>query len=311
MPSQFIRAVTLLVEGASDALNLSEFRIVFEVSQSDYQTLNTMKATVYNLSDDTAQKIQKEYTKVTLQAGYQNGNIAVLFQGSIKQVKRGREDQTNTYIDIFAADGDVWYTNGAVNKTLAAGWQQEDVVKALASDDVSIGDVKFASVLNPLPRGKVMYGMNRIIMRKTMASSLSAWSIQGGKLTVSPITGYTDNEAVVINSATGMIGLPEQTEDGLKVTCLLNPKIVIGTQIHIDQKSIQTGSIPNDPGFLSLPKDQLDLTNFYPPTSSDGFYKVFVAEHRGDTRGNDYYTDLVLLSIDKTQPVDKAVKAAG
>ena len=312
MPSQFIRQVNLIVSNASKGLDLSAFRIVFMTSQSDFQTLNTMKARVYNLSDETSRQIQKEYSDVTLQAGYKDGNLAIIFKGTIKQVKRGRESQTETYTEIFAADGDDFYTYGTVNKTLAAGWTQKDAIAAATqAGGGTLGTVKFASILNPAPRGKVMYGMARLQLQRSAASTLTAWSIQNGKVTVTPITGYSDGEVVVINSATGMVGLPEQTEDGLSVACLLNPKIVIGTQIQIDQKSVQKASIPNDAQFLSLPKDQLDKTDFYPPTADDGFYKVLASEHEGDTRGNDFLTHIIALAIDKTAPQDSSVKASG
>lgn len=312
MPTQFIRKVTLIVAGATDGLDLSQFRITFQTSQSDFQTPNTMRARVYNLSDNTAQKIQKEYSSVTLQAGYKDGDVAIIFDGTIKQVKRGRESPVDTYVDIFAADGDIFYNQGVVNKTLAAGWTQKDVVTAAAqSGGAGIGNIKFTSILNPAPRGKVLFGMSRIQMRNATNSTQTSWSIENGKVVVTPITAYRDGEAVVLNSATGMIGLPEQTEDGLSVLCLLNPKIKIGTQLQIDQKSVQRANIPNDVAFLALPKDQLDKTDFFPPVADDGFYKVLVAEHRGDTRGNDYYTDIIALSIDKSAPQDKSVKAAG
>lgn len=314
MSSQFIREVTLIVADGASGLDLSQFRITFQTTQSDFQTLNTLRCRIYNLSDDTAQQIQKEYSKITLSAGYLNGDSAVIFDGLIKQVKRGRESQTETYVEIFAADGDLFYTFGTINKTLAAGWTQETVAKSAAQDSskpVDIGNLKFTSILNPAPRGKVMYGMARLQLRKVSNSTQTSWSVQNGKLTITPITGYQDGEAVVINSATGLIGLPEQTEDGLALTTLLNPRIQIGTQIQVDQASIQTASIPNDIQFLSLPKDQLDKTAFFPPTSADGFYKALAAEHRGDTRGNDFYTDIIALAIDKSAPPDTSVKAAG
>ena len=34
--------------------------------------------------------------------------------------------------------------------------------------------------------------------------------------------------------------------------------------------------------------------------SADGFYRVFVAEHEGDTRGQAWYTNLILLAVNPT-----------
>ena len=38
--------------------------------------------------------------------------------------------------------------------------------------------------------------------------------------------------------------------------------------------------------------------------STDGLYRVFVAEHSGDTRGSEWYTDLTCLAVNpQTQQV--------
>jgi hypothetical protein len=37
---------------------------------------------------------------------------------------------------------------------------------------------------------------------------------------------------------------------------------------------------------------------FLPRVTDDGFYRTIVAEHSGDTRGNDFYTDLTCIALD-------------
>ncbi|MGC8165472.1 hypothetical protein ACP3WT_28400, partial [Salmonella enterica] len=68
----------------------------------------------------TRQRIEQEFTRIVLQAGYA-GNYGIIFDGSVKQVRRGRENQTDTYLDITAADGDSAYNFAVVNTSLAAG----------------------------------------------------------------------------------------------------------------------------------------------------------------------------------------------
>ena len=59
-----------------------------------------------------------------------------------------------------------------------------------------------------LPRGKVMFGMMKAELSKLAANNGVRWSIQGGVMTLVPVTGYLPGQAVQINSATGMIGTP-------------------------------------------------------------------------------------------------------
>ena len=92
MAEQFGRKVSLIIgPDAGDALDLSGLRIVFRVQRGDTQTPNSLRARVYNVSDNTAQRAEsKEFTRIVLQAGYE-GNYGIIFDGSIIQVRRGRE----------------------------------------------------------------------------------------------------------------------------------------------------------------------------------------------------------------------------
>ena len=49
---------------------------------SEQETPNSASIKVYNLSEATAGRICKEFTRVILQAGYQ-GNCSVIFDGNI------------------------------------------------------------------------------------------------------------------------------------------------------------------------------------------------------------------------------------
>lgn len=301
MSDQWIRKASLIVADGEEGLDLSELHFKFKVDQSDLETPNNCIIRVYNLSDKTAQAVEKEYTRVVLQAGYQNGAFGIIFDGTIKQVRRGRENATDKYLDILAADGDIASNFGVVSSTLSAGATPEDQTRVLADAmGVDQGYVSYG-IGATLPRGKVLYGMARDHLRRLSQTAGSTWSIQNGKIQVVPLSSYLPSEAVVLTSRTGLIGLPEQTEDGIKCKCLLNPKIRIGSQVQIDNASIQRQQI----------SFEYTAFNIFPTIADDGFYKVLVAEFEGDTRGNPWYTNIVGLVIDKTSPPQNSVKPYG
>lgn len=303
---QWLRKVSLTVASDSEIIDLSELRVQFEVNQSDFETPNHAKIRIFNLAAETASKIKKEFTQVTLQAGYQHGAYGVIFDGTIKQVRIGRTSQTDTYVDIFAADGDESYNFGVSARSIAAGTSPEDQVKMIAQDmGAKTGTVIFDTGLQDNIRGKVAYGMSRSYLRNMARTGKSSWSIQNGKIVITPLTGYTEGEVIVLNSNTGMVGLPEQTEEGIKVTCLLNPKIEIGVQVQIDQASVQRAAVSLNPTEVNQFEDA------FPPVTNDGFYTIIVAEHRGDTRDNEYYSVLTCLSVNKTVAPGQSVKVAG
>jgi len=293
--SQYLRAFSLVVFGTDlNGLDLSELRCKFVVKRSDTMTPNVADIRVYNLDEKTALRIRNEFKKVILQAGYE-GNYGVIFQGNIKQVIIGRESATDTFIDIVAGDGDRAYNFAIVNATIAAGGTQEDQVQAaigaMGEKGVTAGHLgEFPS--EKLPRGKVMYGNARNYLRDVAETSDKSWSIQDEKVTFVSKKSYLPGERVVLTSKTGMIGTPQQTNEGVNIKTLLNPMIKIGGRVQIDNASIERLKIN-----LTVPNS---AANIPAPLTADGVYYVLVAEHQGDTRGVEWYTSLVCLNVDVT-----------
>lgn len=296
---QFGRKVSLIIGfDSGEALDVSDLRIVYRVQRADLQTPNSARIRVYNVSAATARRAQKEFTRVVLQAGYE-GNFGIIFDGSIKQVRRGRESQTTTFLDITAADGDSAYNFAVVNTTLAAGSVATDHVSvataAMNPYGVSLGYLPELPS-NPLPRGKVMFGMARDFMRWTARTTQTVWSIQDGKVVLVPETAYMPGEIPVITSETGMIGLPQQTANGIEVKMLQNPSIKIGRLIWLDNASVQQYEYSLNVGQQA----QNERIEMQAKLQDDGFYYVMLAEHSGDTRANEYYTSTTCLAADVT-----------
>lgn len=315
---QFGRKATLVVAGGASGLDLSELHFKFQVQNSDEEGPNTCSIRLYNLSADTVKQITGrtpvEYTRLVLQAGYES-SFGVIFDGTIKQFRRGRENATDTYLDILAAASDIEYNFGVCNITLAAGATQDQIAAAVTQQmGLKVGTVKADSSLavtgGALPRGKVLWGMGRLHLRNLAESMGSTWNIEDGKVNVTPLTGYLPGEAVVLSSMTGMVGIPEQTDQGIKVKCLLNAKLRIGALVQIDQASINQTTAQSS---AALPVGQLQYDKYAglslpADVTSDGYYRCYVVEFSGDTRGQEWYTEIIGLAADISS---KTVQAYG
>jgi len=292
---QYLRKYNLIVSNVSgQGLDLEGLKILFEVKKTDSQTPNTAMIKVYNLNTATVKQIQDEFTRVVLQAGY-DSNYGVIFDGQIKATRKGKENGTDTFVEISASDGDVAYNYAIVNQTLTAGATQADQIQiasiTMQQQGVSQGFVAETESAS-LPRGKVMYGQSREYLRKSTQRTESSWSIQDGKFQVVKNEGFLSGQAVVLNSKSGLVGTPEQTEGGIKARCLLNPLLRIGARVKIAESDIQTATLPNtDP--YAPPNEQPEITK-------DGLYKILSIDFLGDTFGNDWYSDFVCVNIDET-----------
>lgn len=311
---QYLRKIGLVVGNASGAgLDLSNMQIHFNVFAADTNAPNRAIIRVMNLSTTTSKMVQKEFQTVALQAGYQGqGNYGLIFQGTIKQFKRGRISALDSYLDILAADGDEAYNFAFVNKSLAAGSSQMDQVKAAASSmnqyGVTQGQLDGLGTTGTggvLPRGKVLFGLAKDQLQSPTDTAGVSWSIDNGKLVTVPLTGYLPGTAVVLNAATGLDGVPEQTDNGIEINCLLNPNIKIGTRVQINNADINS-STQLQPGFnYSTPPLLADVT-------MDGFYRVLVAEHEGECPyGAKWTTHLTCLAVNASSVANNSVLAYG
>lgn len=297
MSEQYLRRWSLVVAspGASDqGLDLSALKIKFAVRQADIQTPNSSYIRVYNLSETTRNRLlSKEFTAVRLQAGYQDSNYGLVFQGQIKYTARGRDNATDVYVELTGADGDEAYNFAVItdpSSTLAAGSLPGDHVaaalQAMAPYGITQGFVNQLGT-TALARGKVLYGMARDVLRTVTRTYGVSWSIRDSQLQLVALNSYEPGEAVVLTSSTGLIGMPRQEPDGIHVRCLLNPNLKYGRLIKLDNASITTFLGPAIYGFNP---------GFIPEIANDGIYKCYVVEHAGDTRGSEWYTDLICLS---------------
>lgn len=301
MTTQWIRKATLFLTdpATGKGLDLSEFHFKFKCVAADTESPNNASVRVYNLSRDTVKKVRSEFSTVVLQAGYE-GNFGVIFKGTIKQWRVGRENATDTYLDILAADGDVGYNFATVNATLAPqNSAPKDRVNAIiggfSQHGVGPGSVLLPNTGGVLPRGKVLFGMARVALRQEVWSQGATYSIQQGAINILPLSGYLPGTAVVLNQLTGMVGQPESTVDGIKVRCLMNPRIQAGALIQIDNKSINQ-TIQTNPN-APIPYNQYTGIQLLASVSDDGLYRVYSAEFEGDTRGQPFYTDITALAF--------------
>lgn len=335
MNDQFIRKASLFVRTGEDFLDLSDFRIKFETTNTDFESPNTLVIRIYNLAAQTIQNIRTQISKsstdflnkvnasngiisrdsyfdVVLNAGYENGNFGIIFQGQIKQFKIGRENNKDSYLDLYAADGDYAQNNGVINQTIAPGTSIEEQTKQIVANmpGLAYDGLPKTMVTDAVHgvniRGKTLAGMSKAYLRNTMKKLDLSWSIENGKLLAIPITGYRIGEAVEINVTTGLIGLPEQTDNGIKIKSLLNSSIRIGGLIKLNNNEIPELTQSNPLQTLNFNSFSNNVQNV--SLSKDGIYRAYSVEHEGDTRGQQWYSTIVCLAVDTTGRFFDSVK---
>ena len=74
----------------------------------------------------------------------------------------------------------------------------------------------------------------------------------------------------------------------------------IGGKVKIDEKSIQQARLPDT--------DEKADANKAPSINADGVFRLLTVEHSGDTRGNEWYSNLTCIDVNASAPAGEKVK---
>ncbi|GHV35139.1 hypothetical protein FACS1894187_07210 [Synergistales bacterium] len=293
---QWIRDISLIVgKGGGDGIELSGLKIAFDILKTDTETPNKAQVKIWNLSDDTAQKIKDEFDTVILNAGYK-AKMGLIYKGNIIQVRRLREHVVDKILEITMGDGDEGYIYAMTNKTLSAGATQKDILDAAIEPMKEHGiELGYCPDLGgeKLPRGKTIFRSSRDVIADICKTTNTTWSIQDGRIDIVPKDEAIPGNAYLISPSTGMIDSPKQTNKGIQIRCLLNSEIHVGGTVKIEGDIEEAGQEKKKHGKEKSSEPPAKL-------ASDGVYRVIQCRYKGDTWGNEWYCEIVGVAMDDT-----------
>ncbi|ADG20400.1 conserved hypothetical protein [Paraburkholderia atlantica] len=265
MTMQFGRRWRLEIGNRSESIAIEALRIKFEIDKSLDEKPNPAKLSVYNLNRGHMNLIvSKGFNLARLSVGYDE--LRLLYQGDIVKPSTKR-DKMDWITSFECGDGSFDYASARVWTTLQAGATDAHVLteatKAMTRTQAGVAEV---NNVRTMPRGKVLMGNARDVVRTVARNSGADWSIQDGELMVLPADKVLPGEGFVLSQDTGMIDSPKVTDNGLEVKCLLNPEIRVGGLVRVES-----------------------MINTY-----NGDYKVVRVKYVGDTHTSDWYCGLVV-----------------
>ena len=251
---------------------------------------NEAEITLYNLSADTEFQIIEEGSRVILEAGYTD-NMGVIFEGHILQPLRGKRNGTDYFLKLICLSDDDFLNLAFVAGTFNSNLTRRDV----ALQVVRSSTVKPSSIIiEDLPDIDIVDGAQpRTERPKTVFGQPKNYLRSLAKLSGS--SPYTDDGSVrffdpskppefthEVNVKTGMIGSPTQVDYGVDVKVLLNPQMRLGDFIKIDNRSIL--------------QQEIEIGQLQFLLENDGIYRIIGIEYVGDSRGQEWYSNLTTIT---------------
>lgn len=269
--------------GNNKSFDVSELRCSFEITKTAYLNPNKSILKIYNLNPNDENKIIKEGQRIVIEAGYTGSQYGKIFEGNIIQPLRSKENGVDYILTLVSMDSDRYATYGLVGVALVAQQSARDAVTTLVEkSSYSVGVGQLTNFNIKYPRGKVLFGMSRDFLNQIAKSENATYYIEDGKANIIGAEDYIDSYIPSFGPETGLIGTPVQNDIGIECEVLLNPMLHINSLFHIDNTKITNYQYQQGQPVRSLDKA--------------GIYRIIQMTHRGDTRGNDWVTEIQAIS---------------
>ena len=98
-----------------------------------------------------------------------------------------------------------------------------------------------------------------------------------------------------------MLKAPEINDKGIAVKCLMNPQLRVNGAIKLDNNGIKAKRVKAQA--LATKREKEETTPKEPVRlDPDGIYKVLKLTHKGDTRGQDWVSEIECIGLDQPIP---------
>lgn len=272
-------------------------RCTFDIEQAANQAYWFADISIYNCVPSMSWVIQKD-DPVTLEAGYQSPGRGLIFSGRVFQPVWERVNETDYRLTLHCLVGLFEDESGHVSTTIPAGSTYLDAVRQVAREakptPIPIDKLDEEALQKPYPRGVPVSGRPRSFFDQVAIDNhLQMWmgwsgvnirSLASESTVPDVVYAPPYSEATQTQSKQGaarytLIGTPQQTEWGIAFRALLDSKLALGSLVKLE--NVLTKRILQVPGKIPSP--------FF----KDGLYAVARIRHIGDTRGTDWYTEVL------------------
>lgn len=281
MSRLFDRTASVTITGNGEARTITDLRIMFQARKTRGSTPNTLTMQVYNPNPSTRQAALDNRATVELSAGYAGENILV----SRAEIDFAIVDRAppDIVLDIEAQEGLRKLRETTVSISHANGSSIQTVLdEIVARLDVDVRPIE-ADLSAALRGGFSHVGKASRALEDLMDRIRGSWSIQNGELLILPESGQIQSgEVFVLSPQSGLVASPTPVEEqtssdrqdteprvGYYVTSLLNAAIEPGDVIELQAAEVE------------------------------GFFSVDEVTHRGDTRGQEWYSSIVCYEAEQ------------
>lgn len=265
----FNRSASVQIDIDDERTTIANVRISFKCEKTNTTKKNSASIKIYNLSETTRDAINTEGAAITLLAGYlDDSGEEVLFIGDVVYINT-QYVVPDLITEFELKDGGNALRDSRLNESFEAGTSAQDIMDKLASaTGLPVKEIT-ADLSESFANGFSVSGLVSDSMSTLLKKFGIEWTVTDGELQVIDKDASNSDPVIVLNPATGLIGLP---------SFLLNDKNVLPAAQNVNKKLTLTS--------LLIPK--LNPTREIKVQSrvTEGNYRIDTVVHEGDTHGD-------------------------
>lgn len=231
-------SIVIPADGVHSLFNVNA-NITYQISESP----NSCDITIYNLSKATRDAIFHdawnyfEYRRMTFKAGY-GGNLMVLFDGNIKEAYSDRQGvDVTTKISGWDA---WWYNNNYIRYEAEADATRNEILESIVSETIINGStsgnyvISDFSDLPPNLRSEALRGRPQDLIKERIGQDARLFYDSGTMYVLKDDDVVGDeNNIPLINSESGLLGVPVKRNRVVEFKMLFEPSLRIGRPFEL------------------------------------------------------------------------------
>jgi hypothetical protein len=280
MTHYFDRLCRVVIQGTKE-IDIAENKISFEVTKSSNCKENVARIKIWNLSTETRKLITASNSLVRLFAGYaDNKGLIEVTQGDLTNVRHSR-NSTDTITEIYTHDG----KKKLARKPITLSFKDEVTLKNILSKITEQSGFAFRlSGVNTgasVAGGYAAFGDLDLVLDGLALVFDVKWSVQDGIILIRGTEPLNDSSIMLLTPETGLILNPETLKQTPKN--LADSDAPLPVNVYALQSLLQPHLQVND--LIAVESQDLN-----------GNFRINKITHTGDTRGNDWYSNIEVIA---------------
>lgn len=268
---------------------LTEYQISFNIKKDNNKDPNQAEITIYNLSDDTVNYINRGIRNnlaIALSVGYENQDLTMIFKGTVQWVSDSFNN-TDRRTVLHCLDGGINIAEARTSRSYPKGTKVKKVVGDLVKDlGTTEGNIHIDTE-ETLSSSSVMCGNTSHYLENICRGIDHNISIQDGSVYVTPRSQMSNARCAYISPETGLIGSPEPFHNDIK------PTKKVTKSSKKSKKPTDGVKFKCEINGAILPEKTVWLKSH----DYDGGFKIVSVVHSGDKEGKDWTTEVESVSV--------------